>query len=285
MRKLFVVGLLALTLAGCGRSPSYYGGGLAMQALVRPEPEQQFSYNHDLSLGMSRDTIKPRFERAQNACLRDTALGCTLIVASINMSEEMPVYGSGSYAEILVSLPHSEVAEFEKDVIAPINGEGAIVTSRSTSAENVSKDATDAIRKVAQLTDYRDRLAALAKRSNLSVDDLIKVQSELSKAQSDLDDATSQKKDVSERAVKERLSIHFGEKPGLADAFRPVGQVARDAVRLFGESTANALQFLIQIVPWLPIIVVAFFLSRWFWRLARRNSNVTNSGGARTNGE
>jgi hypothetical protein len=283
MRKFWMTAAVLSLLAGCGPSPALYdGGGLAMRAdLMRPRENQDFSYNHFLSVAMGRDSIKPRFERAQDRCLHDAKLDCTLISASINAADNGEY--AGPSAILVVSLPHDRIADFERDLLAPVAGEGAAtVRSRSTTAENVSGESADASRKLAQLTDYRDRLAALAKRPGLSVDDLIKVESELSKAQGDLDDAVSQKNSLGERVAKERLSVSLEMRPGVDDAFRPVGRVWRSSVQLFGQSTASALQFLIQVIPWLPLIIGALFLVRWLWRIARRRPAVAMSSPAQT---
>ena len=270
MRKFFLVAATAL-LAGCGPSPvgfsrSTYSGMLA----AREQPNASFSYNHFLSIAMGRDYIRPRFERAEAQCLHDSKFQCTLISASLDAADANDY---GPSATLLISLPHAQIAQFQSALLKPVAGDGgAKVQSQTTSAENVSQEAADATRKVKQLSDYRDRLAALAKRPGLSVDDLIKVESELSKAQGDLDDATSQLNNVADRVAKERLSVSFDVATDTSDAFRPVGRTWRSAVDLFGQSTANALQFSIQVIPWLPIILAAFFLFRWLWRIARRRS-------------
>ncbi|HUO91679.1 MAG TPA: DUF4349 domain-containing protein, partial [Rhizomicrobium sp.] len=176
--------------------------------------------------------------------------------------------------------PHNKVAAYEKDLVAPVTGEksgDAAITSRSTTAQNVTQEATAADRKIAQLSDYRDRLQSLLKRPGLSVDDLIKVESELSKTQSDLDDALSQKTDVDNRLAREQVSISLNERAIPAGAFTPVADVWQNAVDILGESTASALRFVIGIVPWLPLLVGAIFLIRWVWRIARRRPSVARS--------
>lgn len=272
LRKILILSA-CLALAACGQSYTPNGGPYAMRFLRQPRQDgsnQSFSYDHALSVTMPRGSISPRFERARDACLKDASLGCTLISASFNQSEGED---SSVYGELDVALPHANIAKFEKSLLAPIGGEtpgAATVTARSTSAENVTQQASDSTRKLAQLTDYRDRLAVLAKRPTLSVDDTIKIDVELSKAQSELDDAKAKQSDVAGRIAKERVSISLGETPEAGDAFRPVGRAWEDGVQIFGDSLASALRFLIGVVPWLPIILGVFFLARWLWRVARR---------------
>ncbi|HUN96652.1 MAG TPA: DUF4349 domain-containing protein [Bradyrhizobium sp.] len=287
MRKSLVVISASLLLFGCGQPFErrvYNDVGVA-HMLVRPpavaapsNDNALFSYMHDLVLEMPRAGVEPRYERARERCLHDAALNCKLVSSSLS-KQDGPY--AGYSAQLTVALPHDKVAAYEKDLVAPVAGEkpgDAAITSRSTTAQNVTQEATSAGRKVAQLTDYRDRLQGLLKKSGLSVDDLIKVESELSKTQNDLDDALSQKSDVDDRLAREQLSISLSEKAVPEGAFAPVTDVWKNAVDILGESTATALRFLIGLVPWLPLIAAGIFLLRWFWRIARRRPSDARSG-------
>jgi predicted small lipoprotein YifL len=285
-RKIFAVLPLVLALTACGRGGPHYYGGNVRAMMVRPDEStnQSFSYDHMLDVAMARDNVAPRYERTRDRCLRDVALHCTLLSATIDLSSGDEA-GSGNTATIVASLPHDKIAGFEAGVLAPIAGQdNATVRSRSTTAENVTQESGDATRKVTQLTDYRNRLAEIAKRPGLSVDDLIKVEGELAKAQSDLDEATSKKEDVGDRATRERVTVSMEEHAGVGDAFRPVGRIWRSSLELLGESTASALQFLIELIPWLPVIAGASFLVRWLWRIARRRPAVAQSPSGKTSG-
>ncbi len=234
-------------------------------ALRAPPGDQSavFSYSHYLGLVMNHDAVKARFEWARDKCLNDRALNCKLITASIS-SGGYP----GEEASLVVALPHDKVALFEKSLLQPLPQDGAqkvTVQSRSTSAENVTTEASDNHRKVAQLTAYRDRLAALSKRRDLSVADLMKVEAELSKVESDLDAALAQNRDVSERIAREQLTVSLNETQPS-----PIMGTLNNAGDALTESTASALDFLIRALPWLPIIGVGILLISWLWRLVRR---------------
>jgi hypothetical protein len=286
VRKFFVLAVLSLVLAGCGRSFER-SHALALQARLdsAPAPDmvvagnavangnQLFSYMHTLALLMPRASVEPRYGRARERCLHDAKLGCKLLSSSLEKAE------FAYSAQLVVALPHDKIAAFERDLAAPISGEApgdAKITSSTTTAQNVSQDAATAHRKVAQLSNYRDRLLALLKRPNLSVDDLIKVEGELSKTQSDLDDALSQKSDVDDRVAREQLSVFLAERHTVG-AFQAIGDVWESAMEILSDSTADALRFLIQIVPWLPIVAAAIFLLRWLWRIARRRPSDARS--------
>lgn len=298
IRKLAPLVLLLL-LAGCGRSeqprlmtstehraPGF--AGLADTIVASPPDAPAsggatplFSYNHSLDMVMPQTSVQPRYQRALARCEHDAALHCTLVEASLNNS------GDDTSASFTVAMPHAAIETYERALVAPVAGEqagDAKVQARATSAANVTQQSGDAGRKVAQLKTYRDRLAALADRKDLSVDDLIKVASELSNAQSALDDATSAQQDVNDRVARERLTVSLAERVAAPSRVDPIAQVWRSSMELLAQSTADALQFVIQIVPWLPIVVGAFFLLRWLWRIARRRPAVAMSTPDKTSG-
>jgi len=278
MRKILVLAILPLLLSACGRA-AWVGRNAAPMELMAPaDPNQSFSFVHMLMIDMPRASVAPRFERARQECLKDVGLRCKLLSSSFENTSES--YGAGFTAHLVVALPHEEIERFEQGLLAAIVGENpndVTVRSRSTRAENVTQVANTAERKASQLANYRDRLLALSKRPNLSVDDLIKVESELAKTQSDLDDAQSRQSDADEKVAKEQLSIFLNEKAGSDSAFQPIVRVWQNAMDILGESTANVLQFLIQLIPWLPVLVGAIFLLRWLWRIARRREPLAKS--------
>ncbi len=133
---------------------------------------QIFSYSHTLSLAMSHDAVRTRADRARESCLRDVSLHCKLLTANVADDD-----GTAS-AHLEVALPHDKLAAYEDGLLKPVVPDkgGVDVRSRSTQAQSVENEKNDTDKKVAQLTKYRDGLAELAKRPNLSVDDFIKVQ-------------------------------------------------------------------------------------------------------------
>ncbi len=271
-RKLSFILIAVLSLAGCSRGPTeglmLARGGYAMPDKVMQPPDQAqiFSFSHSLVLLMGHAAVKTRYDAARDSCLHDVSLHCRLVSASLDEAED------GASAHLEIALPHDKLAPFETRLLKP---EGDVkVRSRSTRAESVENQASDIDKKVAQLSKYRDGLAELAKRPNLGVDDFIKVQSELSKTEADLDEALAQKRDIAGRIARELLSIDLEERVTAAS---PLGQVWSGAGDTLIYSTADVLRFLIQLVPWLPVIIGVFFLFRWLWRIARRRPTIAKS--------
>ena len=266
----------ALALAGCSKSEYGRPGALyATQEIAPPEAgraqRQAFSYSHTIGLEMKRDAIAARYERARNRCLQDAELRCTLISASIRQGNERT--GQPSEAQIVVRLPHAAVATFQKSLVDPVTGEDAgDVTEdfRATVAENVTQEAADIDAELARLNDFRTRLDEVLKRGGLGADELIKVLTELSKVQGEIRELTARKSEVDERIATERVTVMLGERYSDSDAARPIARVWQDSVQILGNSAASALQFLIAVIPWTPIIIGFVWLIVWMVRRLRR---------------
>lgn len=259
--------------AGCDRPSGNFlktnavsGGLMADMAAPPPAPAQQFSYSHSWSVRMGHGAVAPRFARARDFCLRDKALHCKLVSANIQSGDE----GGTATASLAVQLPHGALDRFEQALLAPVGGEkagDAAMVSRSTQAQSVETEASDTARKVAQLTAYRDRLADIAKRPNLTVDDIIKIEAERGRVQVDLDDATGHQRDLTDGIARESVTIDLLER---VEPVGPLTQAFRSAGSTLADSAASALLFAIAAVPWLPIVAGGIFLVSWLWRLFRR---------------
>jgi hypothetical protein len=286
VRHSVILVACALALAGCGRAPvlgkapNEARGGFAMnlaapappEAAIAP-PQQQFSYTHSWSIVMARGTVAPRFERARDLCLRDRSLDCKLVTANITTNQEDLGFVS---ATLEVQLPHGKLDSFEQALLAPVKDEAsgdAAMQARSTQAQSVETQAGDTARKVAQLTAYRDRLADIGKRPNMSIDDIIKLEAERARVQGELDDATGEQRQLTDGIAREDVSITLSERMEHPGAF---AQFWSDAGDTLAQSAVAALLFAIAAVPWLPIVVLAIWLvSRlWRWLLQRRALRV-----------
>jgi Domain of unknown function (DUF4349) len=292
-RKLSFILIAVLSLAGCGprngesrrEAEILLGRNVAAPApVMMPDIAanrgQIFSYSHTLSLAMSHDAVKTRADRARESCLRDVSLHCKLLTANVADDD-----GTAS-AHLEVALPHDKLAAYEDGLLKPVAPDkgGVDVRSRSTQAQSVENEKNDTDKKVAQLTKYRDGLAELAKRPNLSVDDFIKVQGELAKTEADLGDALGEKRDIGDRIARESLMVDLAQRTEPVAAVSPLGQVWSEAGDLFAGSTADVLRFAIQIVPWLPVGAILFFLLRWVFRIARRRPTIAKSAEANNGG-
>jgi hypothetical protein len=283
MRRIALICCVALALAACGRSNHREAAislpdtnaatldELRAPAASVPSPDvgisgnsnALFSLQHDLTVAMPRNSVAARFQAARDACLKDKSLQCTLASASLTESDAVS-------AELQVALPHDEVAIFEKRLLKrlPQDGVGhAEITASNTTTENQTQSAADIDRELAQATAYRDSLEALAKRSGLTVDEVIKIHSELAQAQTAVDTAEAAKRASATDIGLERMNISLQETFVPPPAPSPFTDFWRNAAAVLATSTAEMLLAVIGVLPWVPIV----FLGVWVvYRILRR---------------
>jgi hypothetical protein len=290
LRSVCAIAVL-LALGGCGRSetadqaafaPPPAAADMRMMAgkIAADQPAQseapKLAYSHNLSIETKADTVKQRFEQVRDACLGGTIAGCVLLNANIEEvgfeRERHPE------ATLTVRLTHEAVGPFEQTVLKPLPGEQAsdvAVVSRSTSAEDLTAVIQDGDRRLAQLTDYRDRLTQLAKRADAKVEDLIKVQSELSTTQSQIEELTAQQKRLGERVATELETVRITGKVTVGQGSE-IAEVWHRSARILDRAVADSLGFLIEAVPWIVTFMVVLILLpivrvlvRVLWRIGR----------------
>jgi hypothetical protein len=282
MSRFIVVLAALLVLGGCSKSSqnssSYAGGENALAEAKSSAPAEagnagkaKLAYSHNLGLEMPATSVKPRYERARDFCLNNAQLNCTVINASLFIgdpsSDELP------RASLMVRVPHESVSSFEDSLFAPLPDEkpgAAIIRNHSMKADDLTKAITDLEQRQKQLMDYRDRLSALAKRADAKVEDLVKIESELSETQSQLEAIDAQKKGLDERVATETLAVDFMSQPNMGNSLAPVIQAWHQGGRVLGSSAGEALRFAISSLPWLPVIAIGLLFVRLFFRRWRR---------------
>jgi len=237
-------------------------------------PNVLFSVQHELTLRMPHASVATRFEAARDACLKDKSLDCTLTSASFSTN------GTTVGAQLSVAMPHDKVAMFENRLLKPLaqDGGGKVeVTSRSTTAENQTEAAADIERVLAQAIAYRDQLEKLAKRPNLTVDEVIKIHSELGEAQTAVENAMAAKRASDSSVQLERLNVSLEETIAPLPVNSAFDGFWKNALEVFWDSTANMLFSVVNALPWLPIIVLVVVLGARLTGRFRRKKPVASA--------
>lgn len=229
----------------------------------------KLAYRHDLTVGLAPDRVAPRFAAARDRCLGEA--GCRLMQASIRDGGG----ASQPRAQVQVRLPHAAVAAYIAFVTAPLPGEAAgdvALIEQATRAEDLTAAIADTGRRLAQLTDYRDRLTALAQKPDNRAEDLIKIAGELAQVQGRIEEVDGRRRGLDERVETEIVTVMFRTSRARAGAFAPVQEVWARSGPILGESTAAALRFTLASLPWLPLVLFAALLLRLVWRIRRRRA-------------
>jgi len=273
-RSLLAATLL-LGLAGCSdNGPPQPAPALTGRAMMAAAPGvvggAKLAYRHQVSLQMAEANIQPRFDRARDLCLANAELHCVLQSATLTVGD--PHGLQRTTASLVVRLPHDQVGVFYDHLLAPLPGEAtaAVVTSRSTQADDLTKAIVDIGQRQKQLIDYRDRLLVLAKIPDAKVDDLVKIAGELSNVQSNIEAITGEKVALDERVANEVIDVNLHTDPGTIGMFTPVATVWKQAGQVFGNSASRTLRFAIEALPWLPLWAIGYGLLIFAVRRIRR---------------
>ncbi len=284
LRSACAVAVL-LALTGCGQRQSADQASYSAASAPPPMADRKaapegpkLAYSHHLSIETKSETVKQRFEQVRDGCLNGVIPGCVLLRADI-ADAGITDQSLHPVATLSVRLTHEGVAPFEKAVLKPLPGEqpnDIAVQSRSTSAEDLTAAIFDGDRRLAQLSDYRDRLTQIAKRADAKVDDLIKVEGEISTTQSQIEELTADQHRLGERVATELETVQItgrvvvGKGSDIAEVWHRAGQ-------LFDRNIADALEGVIQAAPWVITVLALLFLLpvvrvlvRVLWRIGRR---------------
>jgi hypothetical protein len=253
-------------LSGCSAKhpqesdpPPPIAGKILFRASSAQPAGLHLAYHHEIGLALPAASLRRHFTAARDRCTNDAALHCILLAASLDAGARAAAPdGDAPSALLRLRLPHDQLANFANALTDPLPGERSDVVAvvrQSTTADDLSRPIEDAARRLAQLSDYRARLNALAARPDTKVDDLVKIASELSQVQSEIESAQAQQRDLGLQVDTEALDIDFSTARQDV-AFSPVSQAWSRAGETFWQSVAAAIDFTIAAVPWLPLVAL-----------------------------
>jgi hypothetical protein len=278
MRHAVALLLLSFVLVGCGEPSETTARGSAAsapdglaQAAARPTGQSQLAYQHRLSIETAPESVAARFERARDACQAAAESGCVVLTATIDTGD--PKRLLRPHASLLVRLPHDAVEPFIHALLLPLpdqQASDAVLRSRSTTAEDLTEAIADIERRLKQLMDYRERLTALAARPDAKLDELIKVENELSTVQSQIETLAGQQHGLAQRVATERLTIDIYAAASFDSLTGPLVGAWQDGRAVLGQNGGAALRVAIGALPWIPLAALAALLLRLSIPLLRR---------------
>lgn len=247
-RWIVLAAALAVGLAGCSKKTT--AGAPAPMPGQKSSAEAMLAYSHSMSVELPTADIPPRIDAIRMACISSAHGACNLL----NVDQ------SSTGGSITVRIVPEGVQP-----LAEMAGAGGKVSSRTTSAEDISDAVHETQRDRDQLEAYAKRLDDIAARKDLSVTDLIAVSKEqaaVAEKRRILDNAAA---DQHHRLDTNLLRISFND-PRARASRREFGDIGPVMVDSALDGTADALAALAE---GLPYLIIAFPLA-WLWWLAWR---------------
>lgn len=206
---------------------------------------------------LPENAIEGRWQAHVALCQAD----CEVLNAALNKSAHSPVnaslqlrVGRGSAAKLLGAMSGPEVTE------------------RRVEREDKTMQVVDVEARLKNLAELRDRLRNLLTQRTGTLKDILETERELARVQSELDSMSAQRQALANETEKILLFAEYRPEPSIGEtgAMQPLVEAWRGAGRAFAESLSAALLFIVQILPWLVIVVPAVWAS---WKGMRRLLN------------
>ena len=248
---------LAILLAACSAkqaSPGFSAAPVAATAAAKVAAQQRtLAYEHALQIDAAQEKIPPLFAAARAACLAAQADACTELSSQAES-------GRDASASLTFRARPAGIGK----LIATLSAQGQVI-SQSTKAEDLAGPIEDASKKLAMLTDYRDKLEGLRVRASTDIDALIKVNRELAQVQGELEAATGTQAHLMQRVDTEilRVSIRSHHSQSF---LAPITFACADFGRNLAQGISSAITGLAFLIPWLIMLAAFGWAARKLWR-------------------
>lgn len=270
MNRRFVtltLAALALTATGCERKAAMYPPSssnllrldkVAVSAYAASP--QRFTAERDkLDVVTSESGLQKSWESVVAFC---GTIRCEVISSSIatRTAESAP---SGN---VSLRVAPDDLGK----LLAHVPGLGKIA-QHTTEREDETASVVDTEARIKNLTSFRDNLRAMLAKPSATVSNVVEIDKQLTDTQSELDSETAQRKILTEETEKIAVEISFRvEEPNVAiGGFSEIWTALRESGSVLGDSIANLITTIVAIIPWLILILPAFWLLAKAWRKLR----------------
>ena len=290
MRRIWLAIIVALTSAGCGEatqdnSPAYSDDSVAMEIAAPPrggaaEPASsqppavsavaapRIAYVYRYGLEVPTDRAPTLMARHERVC---TAAGAT--VCQVVGSSTTRLGRDDLVAQLEIRAAPAFIARFREGMANDAREAGGRVAAASTESEDLSRSLIDTEARLRAQTTLRDRLQGLLATRSGSLEDLLKVETELARVQGEIDAQQSMLTEMRMRVATSRLSIEYRSAGQLApdSAFAPVAHAVQGALSAMMTTLGVMITLLAVLVP------VGLIAGPIVWFMLRRRQAAKKS--------
>jgi hypothetical protein len=252
-RRIFVLAalLLPLGLASCGvpqsDEPARYGSTASTGS-----SGQHVAVSHEFTLRLPSDEIEAAQRRHLDECQK---LGCTIISTSMNREE------TRVRASTAVRIPPAAFPAFADLITAP----PATVLSHEETSDDKTTAVLDVEKRLEAKIALRDRLTAMLRGpAPKTAADLVAIERELAQVQGDIEAGTAQRDYL--RTITGTVKVNITYRGSIANAggldISPIATAFKSTGGVFVQSLARVIVFIAMLVPWLPLVYLAYWVIR-----------------------
>lgn len=226
--------------------PTAPGSTSANANIAQPVTTPRIAYAYRYGLELPVDRAPGLMARHEQACSAAGAAVCQVIG-----SETTRIGQDDLTARLEIRATPTFIARFRNGLAGDAKGAGGRVASATTESEDLTRSLIDTEARLRAQTTLRDRLQALLATRNGSLEDLLKVESELARVQGEIDAAQSTLQEMSTRVSTSRLTIEYAAAGQLApdSTFRPVVEALQGSLSAMMTTLGALITILAVLLP------------------------------------
>nr|WP_233356045.1 DUF4349 domain-containing protein [Henriciella aquimarina] len=241
---------------------------------AEPGAEQYIAYSHSLGLRLPKGEVDAMMKAHVEACRSAGTSICIVINSNVyNANED---YMSGNLS--LRAKP-DWIETFLGAIDEATEEAGGEITSRSTRAEDLTRQIIDTDSRLDAQRTLRTRLEGLLERRDGTLGDLLSIERELARVTGEIESIEAQLKALRLRVSMSSLDISYETKvpPFSGSRSNPLGEALGDFFYNLSAAIASVITAFAVGLPWL--ILIGIFL--WIWlkliwpRIRRRKPSQT----------
>lgn len=184
--------------------------------------------------------------------------GCEVLNAAISKSTQSPISAS-----LQLRVARAQAPALLKAMSSPE------VKERRVEREDRTLQVVDVEARLKNMAELRDRLRKLLDNRAGSLKDVLETERELARVQGELDAMNAQRKMLANETEKILVNVDYRPEPtlGRTGALQPLVDAFTGAGHALAESLAEALLFVIRVLPWLFIVLPVVWGG---WKLVKR---------------
>jgi len=238
-------------------------------AIAQPRSAPRVAYAYRYALELPVDRAPAVMARHEQACVAAGTSVCQVIG-----SETSRVGQDDLNARLEIRATPAYIDRFKAGLPEDAKGAGGRIASATTESEDLTRSLIDSEARLRAQTTLRDRLQGLLATRNGSLEDLLKVESELARVQGEIDAAQSTLREMQTRVATSRLTIEYAAAGQFApdSAFRPVVDAVKGALSAMMTTLGVLITVLAILLP-IGLIVCPLI---WFVLKRRRAAKAAS---------
>lgn len=241
-------------------------GAQTNQTSANTSSEMLLAYRYNFQFAIPVKNLEDVSKKALETCQNAGSSKCRIVSSSLNKYSEDQVS-----ANIQLRVEPKWFESYRDGLTADSLAADGKLTNSTVSAEDLTIAISDSSAKLKSLTTLRTRLQDMLETKGSKLSDLIQVERELARVQGQIESSTARLRVLRTRVSMSQVSINYQTTAVAASrsSFTPIKNAITDFVGIVAEGLAGVIRFIAFSLPWLILILPAFWLTRRWLRRRR----------------